>query len=309
VHGARHVLITGGAGFIGSHVVDALLADGWRVTVVDDLSGGERANVASDATFVACDITAPDLHAVFAAQPFDAVVHCAAQTSVPVSVSDPALDRHVNLAGTENVLACAKATGVRRVVFFSSGGAIYGDTEARATEETLPAPLSPYGAHKLAAETYVAISGLSHAILRPANVYGPRQRAHAGADGAVIAAFVERIARGLPITINGDGEQVRDFVYVADVAAAVRAALAWDRSGVWNIASGADTTINQLAAMVGQALGVAPIIEHGPARAGDVRISRLSIEKIVRQGLWRPAYTLPQGLAAMVSAMDGNGTS
>ena len=299
----RRVLVTGGAGFIGGHIVDTLLADGWRVSVVDDLSGGERANVSPDATFINCDITAPELDAVFAEQPYDAVVHCAAQTSVPRSVADPAFDRHVNLVGTENVLACAKETGVRRVVFFSSGGAVYGDAETRATEETLPAPLSPYGAHKLAAESYVALSGLEYAILRPANVYGPRQRSHGGTDGAVIAVFTERIARGLPIVINGDGEQVRDFVYVADVAAAVRAALSWVRSGVWNIASGADTTINGLAAMVGEVLGIAPIIEYGPARAGDVRISRLSIEKIVRQRLWRPDYTLAQGLAAMVSAM------
>lgn len=299
----RHVLITGGAGFIGGHIVDTLLADGWQVAVVDDLSGGERANVSPDATFINCDITAPELDAVCAAQAYDAVVHCAAQTSVPRSVADPAFDRHVNLVGTENVLACAKETGVRRVVFFSSGGAVYGDAETRATEETLPAPLSPYGAHKLAAESYVSLSGLEYAILRPANVYGPRQRSHGGTDGAVIAVFMERIARGLPIAINGDGEQVRDFVYVADVAAAVRSALSWDRSGVWNIASGADTTINHLAAMVGQALGITPIIEYGPARAGDVRFSRLSIEKIVRQGLWRPDFTLAQGLAAMVGAM------
>src|SRR5262249_6782027 len=138
------------------------------------------------------------------------------------------------------------------------------------------------------------------------NVYGPRQRAHAGADGAVIAAFTQRIARGAPIVINGDGEQVRDFVYVADVAAAARSALSWDRCGVWNVASGVDTTINSLAVMVGQALGVTPIIEHGPARAGDVRISRLSIDRIVRQGLWRPEYTLAQGLAAMVAGMQAN---
>jgi UDP-glucose 4-epimerase len=299
----RHVLVTGGAGFIGSHIVDTLLADGWQVSVVDDLSGGARAHVSPDATFIDCDITAPELDTVFAAQSYDAVVHCAAQTSVPKSVADPAFDRHVNLVGTENVLVCARETGVRRIVFFSSGGAVYGDRETRATEETLPAPLSPYGAHKLAAESYVALSGMEYAILRPANVYGPRQRSHGGTDGAVIAVFMERIARGLPIVINGDGEQVRDFVYVADVAAAVRSALSWDRSGVWNIASGADTTITDLAAMVGQALGVTPITAYGPARAGDVRFSRLSIEKIVRQGLWRPEYTLAQGLAAMVRAM------
>jgi UDP-glucose 4-epimerase len=299
----HHVLVTGGAGFIGGHIVEMLLADGWHVTVVDDLSGGDRANVPPNAAFINCDITAPELDAVFAARHYDVVVHCAAQTSVPRSVANPAFDRHVNLAGTENVLACAKESGVRRVVFFSSGGAVYGDTEHRATEETLPAPLSPYGVHKLAAESYVALSGLSYAILRPANVYGPRQRSHGGTDGAVIAVFMERIARGLPVVINGDGGQVRDFVYVADVAAAVRSSLSWSSSGIWNVAGGAETTITNLATLVGQVLGVAPRIEYGPERAGDVRLSRLSIEKIVRQGLWRPEYSLAEGLTAMAAAM------
>lgn len=296
----RNALVTGGAGFIGSHVVEALLHDGWRVTVVDDLSGGNRANLPDDIALIRRDITDPALSAVFAGGAFDAVIHCAAQTSVPRSVADPAFDRHVNVVGTENVLRCATETRARRFVFFSSGGAIYGDTPARADETTLPAPLSPYGVHKLAAESYVALSGLSYAILRPANVYGPRQRA--GTDGGVIATFVDRLARGEPLVINGDGEQVRDFVYVADVAAAVRSALSWNRSGIWNVASGVETTVNDLARHVGQALGVTPIIEYGPARAGDVRISRLSNERIVRQGLWRPEYTLAQGLAAMIAA-------
>ena len=296
----RAVLVTGGAGFIGSHVVEMLLHDGWRVAVVDDLSGGSRANLPADVAFTQCDITDPDLLTVFADGAFDAVVHCAAQTSVPHSVANPAFDRHVNMIGTENVLRCAKATDVRRVVFFSSGGAVYGDTTVRADETTLPAPLSPYGVHKLAAESYVALSGLSYAILRPANVYGPRQRA--GTDGGVIATFVDRLARHEALTVNGDGEQVRDFVFVADVAAAVRSALTWNASGIWNVASGAETTVNDLARHVGQALDVAPAIEYAPARPGDVRISRLSNERIMRQGLWRPEYTLAQGLAAMVAA-------
>ncbi len=296
----RNVLVTGGAGFIGSHVVETLLHDGWYVTVVDDLSGGDRANLPDAVDFAHCDITDPDLLTVFAVGAFDAVIHCAAQTSVPRSVANPGFDRLVNVIGTENVLRCAKETHVRRVVFFSSGGAIYGDTTARADETTLPAPLSPYGVHKLAAESYVALSDLSYAILRPANVYGPRQRA--GTDGGVIATFVERLARHEPLVINGDGEQVRDFVFVADVAAAVRSALSWNCSGIWNVASGVETTVNDLARQVGQALGVRPTIEYAPARAGDVRISRLSNERIVRQGLWRPEYTLAQGLAAMVGA-------
>jgi len=295
----RNVLVTGGAGFIGGHVVETLLHDGWCVAVVDDLSGGGRANLPEAVDFARCDITDPDLLAVFAAGAFDAVIHCAAQTSVPRSVAEPAFDRHVNMIGTENVLRCAKATGVGRFIFFSSGGAVYGDTAVRADEATLPAPLSPYGVHKLAAEGYVALSGLSYVILRPANVYGPRQRA--GTDGGVIATFIDRLLRGQSLHVNGDGEQVRDFVYVADVAAAVRSALAWNGSGIWNVATGAETTINDLARQVGRALGAEPMIEYAPARLGDVRISRLSNERIVRQGLWRPAYTLPQGLAAMVA--------
>lgn len=296
----RKALVTGGAGFIGSHVVEMLLQEGWRVTVVDDLSGSDRANLPAGVPFVACDIAGPTLMPVCVEGRFDAVIHCAAQTSVPRSVADPAFDRRVNLVGTENVLRCAKETGIGRVIFFSSGGAIYGDTAVRADETTLPAPLSPYGVHKLAAEGYVTLSGLSYAILRPANVYGPRQRA--GTDGGVIATFVDRLSRGASLCINGDGEQVRDFVYVADVAAAVRSALLWERSGIWNVASGAETTVNALARHVGQALRVTPTIEYGPARAGDVYISRLSNERIIREGLWRPGYTLAQGLAAMVAA-------
>lgn len=294
-----NVLVTGGAGFIGSHVVETLLHDSWQVSVVDDLSGGDRANLPGGVPLFVHDIADPALMAVFAAGAFDAVVHCAAQTSVPRSVADPAFDRRVNLVGTENVLACAKASGVGRIVFFSSGGAIYGDMDVQADETTLPAPLSQYGVHKLAAESYVALSGLSHAILRPANVYGPRQRA--GTDGGVIATFVDRLSRGEILHINGDGAQVRDFVYVADVASAVRSALSWNSSGVWNVASGVETTVNDLARHVGDALGVAPTLAYGPARAGDVRISRLSNARIIRQGLWRPEYTLAQGLAAMVA--------
>ncbi|MDQ2787270.1 MAG: NAD-dependent epimerase/dehydratase family protein [Chloroflexota bacterium] len=295
----RSAFVTGGAGFIGSHVVETLVRDGWHVSVVDDLSGGDRANLPVGVPLVVCDIADPALMQVFVDGEFDAVIHCAAQTSVPHSVADPAFDRQVNLVGTENVVRCAKATGVGRFAFFSSGGAVYGDTTIRADETTLPAPLSPYGVHKLAAEGYVTLSGLSYAILRPANVYGPRQRA--GTDGGVIATFVDRLSHGETLHVNGDGEQVRDFVYVADVAAAVRSALAWDCSGIWNVASGAETTVNDLARYVGQALGIVPTVAYGPARAGDVRISRLSNERIIQQGGWRPEYTLARGLAVMVA--------
>ena len=296
----RKALVTGGAGFIGSHIVEMLMQDGWHVTVVDDLSGGDRANLPVGVPLVVCDIAAPALMSVFVDGAFDVVIHCAAQTSVPHSVADPAFDRQVNLVGTENVIRCAKAADVGRFVFFSSGGAIYGDTAVRADEATLPAPLSPYGVHKLAAEGYVILSGLSYAILRPANVYGPRQRA--GTDGGVIATFVDRLSRSETLHVNGDGEQVRDFVYVADVAAAVRAALAWHGSGIWNVASGTETTVNDLTRSVGQALRVVPTVTYGPPRAGDVRISRLANTRIIREGHWQPAYMLAEGLAAMVAA-------
>lgn len=299
----RRVLVTGGAGFIGSQIVAMLLADGWQVAVVDDLSGGNRANLPPDVSLFPHNITGPSLGDAFAGARYDAIIHCAAQTSVPRSVTDPAHDREVNLVGTENLLRLARATGAGRFVFFSSGGAVYGDTAERADEHTLPAPLSPYGVHKLAAEGYVALSGIPYAILRPANVYGPRQRI--GTDGGVVAIFLDHLRRRAPLTINGDGLQVRDFVYVADVAAAACAALTLPESGVWNIASGTDTTINDLATQVGAALGVAPTITYGPSRAGDVYISRLSAAKATTQGWWQPRYTLAQGIAATVAGGDG----
>ena len=302
----QHVLVTGGAGFIGSHIVDGLLRTGWRVTVVDDLSGGDRASVPPEARLIEADITRDDraVASVFTGERYAAIVHCAAQTAVPRSVADPAHDRAVNLVGTEHLLHFARETAVGKFVFFSSGGAVYGDTTARADETTLPAPLSPYGVHKLAAEFYVALSGVPYAILRPANVFGPRQRA--GTDGGVVAIFVERLRRGLPLMIHGDGHQVRDFVYVADVADAARAAITLPDSGLWNIASGTETTVNALAQTIAAELGITPALAYAPARAGDVYFSRLSNDKIIGEGWWQPRYTLARGITAMLDASGGD---
>jgi len=292
-------LVTGGAGFIGSHIADMLLRDGWQVTVLDDLSGGDRANIPAGVALVGADITDPDFARVLAGKPYAAIIHCAAQTAVPRSVADPAHDRAVNLIGTENLLRFAQQSGSGKFVYFSSGGAIYGDTRVRADETTLPAPLSPYGVHKLAAEFYVALSGVPYAILRPANVFGPRQRA--GTDGGVVAVFVDRLRQGLPLAINDDGDQRRDFVYVRDVAAAACAAIHVTTNGIWNIASGIETTINELAQVVADALHVVPTREYGPARPGDVYFSRLSNDKIVRDGWWQPRYTLAEGITETLS--------
>jgi len=292
-------LVTGGAGFIGSHVADMLLRDGWQVTVLDDLSGGDRANIPAGVALVEADITDPDFAHVLGGKPYVAIIHCAAQTAVPRSVADPAHDRAVNLIGTENLLRFAQQSGSGKFVYFSSGGAIYGDTRVRADETTLPAPLSPYGVHKLAAEFYVALSGVPYAILRPANVFGPRQRT--GTDGGVVAVFVDRLQQGLPLAINGDGDQRRDFVYVRDVAAAACAAIRVTTNGIWNIASGIETTINELAQVVADALHVVPTRAYAPTRPGDVYFSRLSNDKIVRDGWWRPRYTLAEGITETLS--------
>ena len=295
----QSALVTGGAGFIGSHIVDTLLREGWHVTVLDNLAWGDRGHIPAAASFVEADIADVDLMEVLRGKHYGAIIHCAAQTSVPRSVADPDLDRTVNLVGTENLLRFAAQTAVGKFVFFSSGGAVYGDSSVRASEETLPAPLSPYGVHKLAAEFYVALSRVPYAILRPANVFGLRQRA--GTDGGVVAVFVDRLRQGLPLIINGDGNQKRDFVYVRDVAAAACAAIDVDMSGIWNIASGAETTINELSQVVADALNAVPTLEYLPARQGDVYFSRLSNDKIVGEGWWRPRYTLAEGIADMLS--------
>jgi UDP-glucose 4-epimerase len=214
----RTALVTGGAGFIGSHIVDALVEAGCRTTVIDDVSTGSATNLNAAASLVTHDIADPDVARLVEEIAPEVVIHAAAQASVPLSMEDPARDRSVNLDGTRHVLEGARRAGVKRIVFLSSGGAVYGSTDG-ATEMTVPAPESYYGIHKLAAEAYVALSGIPYANLRLANIYGPRQRP--GLEGAVVAVFSSRVASGLPVKIHGDGQQSRDFVYVADVVGAV----------------------------------------------------------------------------------------
>jgi len=266
---SRHVLVTGGAGFIGSHLVDAYLARGFRVSVIDDLSTGDRANLNPGATFYEADIRDAPLEKI---RP-DIISHHAAQMDVRRSVADPVFDAGVNIVGSLRLLQKAVDLGVKRFVFASTGGAIYGEPQfAPQTEEHPANPLSPYGCAKLAVEHYMhyfrAVHGLSTVALRYANVYGPRQNSKG--EAGVVAIFIDRMRRGQTATINGDGEQTRDYVYVDDVVAANMMVTESADAGPINVGTGIETSVNQLAALLGVRA------EHGPAKVGEQRRSVLA---------------------------------
>jgi UDP-glucose 4-epimerase len=285
-------LVTGGAGFIGSQLVDALVARGDDVTVVDDLSTGRREYVHADARLLERDIREPleiDAEIVF---------HLAAQADVSTSVAQAAFDAQVNVVGTVNVLEAARAAGAD-VVFASTGGAIYGDVDRPAAEDTPRRPVSPYGIAKLAAEEYLAgwhrIHGTRAVALRFANVYGPRQSA--ALEGGVIAIFFERLAAGEETQIFGDGEQTRDFVHVDDVVAALLAA-AGHAKGVFNVGTGVETTVKRLHELCREVVGDGQPPVHRPPRPGDARRSVLDVSRAAGELGWRPQIGLADGLRA-----------
>ena len=297
----RRVLVTGGAGFIGSHVVDALLARGDEPHVLDDLSKGQVSNVPGDVPLYVLDIAASQLGRLFET-PFDAVVHCAAQTNVMRSVADPDLDRRINIDGLRSVLDAARASGVRRFVFISSGGAIYGETPEPAGELRAPRPENPYGRHKLEGEAIVADAAISSASLRLSNVYGPRQRSDA--EGGVVSIFCERLAAGLPLRVYGDGEQQRDFVHVGDVVDAIMLALDDPTiEGTWNVGTGKATSVNELASILIEATGEHAFIERLAAR-GEIRRSCLDVAKLRRAG-WAPRRSLAGAVREMLREAAG----
>ncbi len=265
-----HVLVTGGAGFIGSHLVDAYLARGWRVSVIDDLSTGDRRNVDARAELHETDIR--DAAALVERLRPDVINHHAAQMDVRRSVSDPVFDAETNVVGSLRLLQAAVRAGVRRFLFASSGGAIYGEPVEVSQGEAHPvAPLSPYGCAKLAVEQYLhfyrVVHGLQSVALRYANVYGPRQSAKG--EAGVIAIFTRALLEGRAPTINGDGEQTRDYVYVDDVVRANMAATEGDVSGAFNVGTGRETTVNELYELLAGEVGAAFAAGHGPAKAGE----------------------------------------
>jgi UDP-glucose 4-epimerase len=294
----RRALVTGGAGFLGGHMVARLLADGWEVVIVDDLSSGHRDRVPGAARLEVADIATDAVSAIVRDARPDVVFHLAAQASVPRSVADPARDRAVNVDGTARILDGARAAGAGRCVFVSSGGAIYGETRRAASERSRVDPKSPYGRHKLEAEGIVARSGVSYAIARPSNIYGTGQSV--GLEGAVVAAFVARALAREPLAIDGDGRQTRDFIHASDVVEAlVRLAAPSAPSGIWNVSAGRRTSIAELATIVEREAGVTLGRLERPVRAGDVHDSAVSSTRLRRLG-WRPAVSLRHGIRELL---------
>ncbi len=297
------VLVTGGAGFIGSHVVDRLAADGHDVVILDDLSTGDVNHLQPSARFYQMDLRSPWLNELFRIERPEAVVHQAAQASVRRSVEDPVFDAGVNVLGSAALLQASVHHGVRRFLFASTGGALYGDADVIPTPEDYPTlPVSPYGASKLAAEVYLrtfhALHGLSYAALRYANVYGPRQDPHG--EAGVIAIFAQRLLNGERARINGDGKQTRDFVYVGDVAEANARALTSDAVGSFNVGTGIETDITTIFQLLRHVTGSNQPEEHGPPLPGEQRRSVVDARKIEKVLGWRPKMSVEAGLDATI---------
>jgi UDP-glucose 4-epimerase len=310
------VLVTGAAGFVGSHVCDRLLAEGRRVVAIDDLSSGKIANLAEarsygkQFSFEHLDIRAEGLQALFERHRPEAVMHLAAQPSVRVSTQDPLFDADVNVLGTINVLQGAVRTEVRKIVFAASGGTIYGEPRRLPAKETGVAgsrPLSPYGVSKKTAGEYVALyhrfKAIDHTALALGNVYGPRQDPHG--EAGVIAIFAGRMMAGEGCTINGDGNQTRDYVFVSDTVDAFSRALDRGSGKLINVGTGLETSVNLLYRMLAEILGVDEEPELGPLPPGEVRRIALDISLAESELGWRPWTHLEDGLGETVAYMKG----
>lgn len=296
-----NILVTGGAGFIGSHLVRHLLAKGEQVTALDNLSTGLAENLPPEAKLVEMDILDEDLPKVVAAGAFDAIVHLAAQTMVDTSIKNPLLDTRENLLGTVQVLEAARAANVKRVIFASTA-AVYGDVKeddlpVREAQPTLP--LSFYGLSKLSVEKYLEmyenLYGMEYVVLRFANVYGERQGD--GGEGGVISIFAKAVAEGRDITIYGDGEQTRDFVYAGDIAEGIWAALRTEEvNAAYNLSTQTETSLRELVSLLAEIRGREIVPKYGAEREGDIYKSMLSNNR-ARRGLdWQPVTTLAEGL-------------
>jgi UDP-glucose 4-epimerase len=300
----RCALVTGGAGFIGSHVVDALIAEDWRVVVVDDLSTGDPRRIAGEATLEIVDITdRAALERLFEVARPEAVFHLAAQSSVTASVADPERDCEINVRGTLNVLAGATLHGAP-VVFTSTGGALYGnDAPLPTAEDAPPAPISPYGASKWAGEAYVITwreaSRIPHAVCRLGNVYGPRQSPHG--EAGVVAIFSHSLWRGDSPTLFGFGKPTRDYVHVHDVARALLSAVG--QAGVFNISTGAETPVSRVFELLRAAASANVQGEPAPLRAGELERSCLDSSRARERFGWRAEVGLEEGLASTYAAL------
>jgi UDP-glucose 4-epimerase len=292
------ILVTGGAGFIGSHVADALLARDHEVHVMDDLSGGRRENVPDHATLHEVDIRTAEAAGICARERYDVLFHLAAQMDVRKSVADPAFDADVNIVGFLSLMEASRSS-LKKVVFASTGGAIYGEPDYVPQDEAHPVrPLSPYGIAKLATEKYLFFYresyGLEYIALRYGNVFGPRQNPHG--EAGVVAIFTERMLKGEEVWINGTGKQTRDYVYVGDVVRANMAALDYDESGIFNVGTGIETDVNFLFHTIRDLTGADVPERHADAKPGEQMRSVLGCE-LARERLgWQPELSVKEGL-------------
>ena len=297
------ILVTGGAGFIGSHIVDTYINAGHDVIVVDDLSTGKRENLNPKARFVQADIQNPTVRQLIVQEKIEVLNHHAAQMDVRRSVADPLFDARINILGMLNLLEGAREAGVKRIIFASSGGTVYGEQETfPATEEHTTQPICPYGVSKRTGEHYLYFYHAEYRIpyiaLRYANIYGPRQDPHG--EAGVVAIFTLRLLAGEQPIINGDGKQTRDYVFVGDVARANLTALQTDYIGPINIGTGSETDVNQLFGYLRQFTGAPAPEMHGPAKPGEQRRSVLAWGRAQQLLGWQPEMNIEEGLRRTV---------
>jgi UDP-glucose 4-epimerase len=302
------ILVTGGAGFIGSQIADALVEKGHAVVIVDNLLSGKPENVNPKAKFVLMDIRARELERLFEIEKFEAVFHLAAQMDVRRSVQDPGYDAEVNVLGSLNLFQNCVRAGTKKVVFASTGGAIYGEQDVFPCDESHPLrPVSPYGVTKLCAEKYLfyyaAEFGLGYTVLRFANVYGPRQNPHG--EAGVVAIFTSRLLAGDPPVINGDGSQTRDYVYVGDVVQANLRALEYPKNDAFNVGTGVETDVNRIFGILNGLTGGKARENHGPAKHGEQKRSVISYGRAKAELKWEPRVALEQGLKNTVEYFKG----
>jgi UDP-glucose 4-epimerase len=294
-----NILITGGAGFIASHISDAYIAEGHNIIIVDNLSGGVLENINPKAKFYQLDIRSEKLEDVFQKEKIDIVNHLAAQMDVRRSVKDPKFDASVNVLGGLNLFECARKHRIKKIIFSSTGGAIYGEQDYFPADEEHPMrPLSPYGITKLCTEKYLffykAVYGIDHVILRYANVYGPRQNPHG--EAGVVAIFCNKMLKGEKPIINGDGKQTRDYTFVGDVVKANLLALKHDGSAIYNVGTSIETDVNKLFFELRNHLNPSCPEQHAPAKAGEQQRSVISFKKIEKELGWHPTVKLDEGL-------------
>jgi UDP-glucose 4-epimerase len=298
------ILVTGGAGFIGSHVVDLFVAQGYEVVIVDDLSTGRPSNLNPAAKFYQIDIRSPQIRQVFEAEKPDYVSHHAAQMDVRRSVAQPLFDADINILGSINLLETAKDFQVKRFIYISTGGAVYGEPESLPCDESHPInPICQYGASKHTVEHYLYMYnvnyGLKYTVLRYPNVFGPRQDPHG--EAGVVAIFTGRMLAGEEVTIYGDGDQTRDFVYVGDCAQANLLALTVDHEpGIYNLGWGRPTSINEICSVLVNITSYSLPVQYGPAKVGETRHIYLDASKAQRDLGWAPTITLEEGLEKTV---------